>query len=220
MKNILVIAPHPDDETLGCGGTLFRHKLRGDKIHWLIMTRLSKKSSKNIKLINIKKDEIKKVAKAYNFNSYFQEKFEASSLDTFSMKVIIETMRVHITKIKPEILYLPYRQDSHQDHRIVFDAAAACSKSFRNPFIKKLRVYETLSETEYSSHSFFKPNLFIDISEHLEQKINTFKLYNSELHEHPFPRSEINIRSLAINRGAIAGCNFAESFMTMHEFID
>ena len=219
MKNILVIAPHPDDETLGCGGTLFRHKLKGDKIHWLIVTRLSKKSTNDIKLINISQKQIKKVAAAYNFNSYFQEKYETCSLDKVNLKSIIETFKKHIHKIKPEIIYLPYRDDAHNDHKIVFDAAIQCTKTFRNSFTRSVRVYETISETDFSHFSQFKPNLYIDISKHLEEKINTFKLYETEIQTHPSPRSEINIRSLAINRGSIAGCNFAEAFISIQEII-
>jgi len=104
----------------------------------------------------------------------------------------------------------------------VFCAMASCTKSFHYPYIRRVRIYETLSETEFGlrpdDHG-FKPNLWVDISNYLEKKIGIMRLYESELGQHPFPRSEENIRALATFRGATAGVQFAEAYISVKEVI-
>lgn len=222
MSNILVIAPHPDDETLGCGGTLLKHKEQGDSIYWLVMTSIKAGKQYSDKQVKEQTQTITKVAKAYPFDGYHKANFEPANLDTVPSIKLIEEVSKYINKIKPEILYLPHPNDIHSDHQEVFDAGIACSKSFRYPFVKKVRVYETLSETEFSLNiqgDVFKPNLFIDVTNQLENKINIMKLYKGEMGNHPFPRSEENIRSLATLRGATAGCVFSESFVSIKEIL-
>jgi N-acetylglucosamine malate deacetylase 1 len=222
MSTIVVIAPHPDDETLGCGGTLLRHKAQNDSIHWLIMTTMSEKGGYSSKKIKQRSLEIRAVANEYFFDSFYQAKFDSSRLDMVPKVDLINEIASFLNKIKPDTIYLPYRNDAHSDHKIVFDASAACTKSFRFPFLNKIRVYETLSETEFALSSGareFHPNLFINISLFLEHKIKIMELYHGEIGEHPFPRSAINIRSLARLRGATSGCNYAESFMSLKEIL-
>jgi LmbE family N-acetylglucosaminyl deacetylase len=124
--------------------------------------------------------------------------------------------------IKPEVIYVMNRSDAHSDHRIVFDAVMSCTKSFRYPFIKKVLMYECLSETEFAPslpERFFQPNYFVDVSSYLQKKIEIMKVFKSELGEHPFPRSIANIEALARFRGANIGAEFAESFQLL-KFID
>jgi N-acetylglucosamine malate deacetylase 1 len=116
--------------------------------------------------------------------------------------------------------YLPFPGDVHSDHEVVFDACVACSKSFRYPFIRRILAYETLSETEFGISpevSGFRPNLWVDISSYMVQKIEIMKMYEGEMGEHPFPRSERNIRALATVRGARSGQQSAEAFMILEE---
>ena len=98
-------------------------------------------------------------------------------------------------------------------------AVAACVKWFRYPFVKRVLAYETLSETDFvlRSEDVFAPNYFVDISELLEQKIDIMRNYSSELGIHPFPRSEMSIRALAVLRGAQSGFCFAEAFQLLRE---
>ena len=107
------------------------------------------------------------------------------------------------------------RSDAHSDHRITFHSIMACTKSFRYPYIKKVLMYECLSETEFSPtlpENVFQPNFFIDISQFFEKKIEIMSVFQSELAEHPFPRSIKNIEALATYRGAYAGVKYAEAF--------
>lgn len=219
MKNrILVVAVHPDDETLGCGGTLLKSKAKGDQTHWLICTTLDRKN----KYYQIREKEIQKVSKLYDFDSVNKLSFETTKVDHHSISEIIQKISNIIKKIKPNIIYLPFSEDPHSDHKRIFEASYSCTKSFRYPFIEKIYMMETLSETEFSpsiKKDNFIPNTFVDISKYINKKIRIMKIYKSEIRKHPFPRSEKNIRALATFRGSTSNCNFAESFVLLKQII-
>ncbi|WP_158335645.1 PIG-L deacetylase family protein [Campylobacter concisus] len=217
MKNVvLVIAVHPDDETLGCGGTLLKHKASGDEVHWLICTTIDKTNS----YYKTREDELKIVADAYKFNSVNNLRLKTMQVDEYGMSSLIDKISNVINTIKPNIIYLPFNGDVHSDHRKIFEASYSCTKSFRYPFIKKIYMMEILSETEFApstKEDSFIPNTFVDISAYFEKKIEIMKIFKSEISMHPFPRSERNLKSLATLRGATAGCEYAESFVLLKE---
>ena len=222
MNKILVIAVHPDDETLGCGGTLLKHKANGDEIHWLIATDIKESEGYGISTIRKRNKEITKIDELYGFTSVNKLDLSTTKVDTYSMSVLVSKFSSVIDRIKPDIIYLPFKSDVHSDHKYIFDAAYSCTKVFRHPFIKKIYMMETLSETEFSlstKEDSFVPNVFVDISEFMDKKIKLMNIYESEIGKHPFPRSERNIRALATYRGATSGCNYAESFMLLKEII-
>jgi len=214
MRKVLVIAVHPDDETLGCGGTLLKHKADGDEIHWLICTNLSKTSS----YYEIRQQEIKQVKSLYRFNSTEQLDFETMKVDEYSMSELITSISHIVNKIQPTDIYLPFSGDVHSDHRKIFEASYSCTKLFRYPFIQNIYMMETLSETEFAPSIVsdnFTPNYFVNISDFLDTKLDIMQIYKSEIAPHPFPRSLQNIQALATLRGATAGCLYAESFMLL-----
>lgn len=217
MKNkVLIVAVHPDDETLGCGGTLLKHKANGDEVHWLICTTIDKSNS----YYETREKEIEEVSKLYNFNSMHNLRLKTMQVDEYTMSELVSKISKVINEIKPNIIYLPFKGDVHSDHRKIFEASYSCTKSFRYPFIKKIYMIETLSETEFApstKEDSFIPNVFVDISEFFEKKIEIMKVFESEIAEHPFPRSERNLRALATLRGATSGCEYAESFMLLKD---
>jgi len=219
LKNrILVVAVHADDETLGCGGTLLKHKANNDKIHWLICTT----TNKNKNYYQNREKEINKVSKLFNFDSVHNLQFETTKIDQYNMNEIIEKISKVINKVKPSIIYLPFKEDVHTDHKKVFEASYSCTKSFRYPFIKKIYMMETLSETEFAlstKKDSFMPNTFVDISKYMDKKIQIMKVYKSEVGKHPFPRSVRSIKALASFRGSTSRCKFAESFMLLKEIL-
>jgi LmbE family N-acetylglucosaminyl deacetylase len=217
MKNkVLILAVHPDDETLGCGGTLLKHKAKNDEVHLLICTSINKSDIN----FSIREKEIKQVSKLYNFDSTHNLRLKTMQVDRYPLSELIDKISSIIDKVKPNIIYLPFKSDVHSDHRIIFEAAYSCTKSFRYPFIKKIYMMETLSETEFApstiENSFF-PNVFIDITKYIDKKIKIMRLYRSEIKKHPFPRSEKNIRALATFRGSTCGFEYAESFILLKE---
>jgi len=217
-EKVLIFAVHPDDETLGCGGTLLKHKAKGDEIHWLICT----ETNENNKFYKIREKEIQKVTELYSFDSVTNLKLKTMQVDEYSMSDLIGKISKVVNEIQPNIVYLPFKGDVHSDHRKIFEASYSCTKSFRYPFIKKIYMIETLSETEFApsvSEDSFIPNVFVDISDFMDKKLEIMKVYESEIAEHPFPRSEKNLKALATLRGATAGCEYAESFMLLKEVL-
>jgi len=222
MKKILFVAPHPDDETLGCGGTILKHKSIGDKIYWLIITNIDSANGWNEKIVITRQKEIKEVSEAYGFEQTYKLDFPTTKLDTIPMSEHIDSISKIIMKIKPEIIYLPNRSDVHTDHQISFKAICSCIKNFRYPFIKKILMYESMSETEFSSalpENAFIPNVFIDISAYFEKKLEIMKIYKSEIMEEYLPRSLISIEALARFRGSRISVKYAEAFVLIEEIL-
>jgi len=219
-NKVIVISAHPDDETLGCGGTLLRHKSGGDKLFWIIVTNVSiKHGGYTQEFIEKRQEEINSVYLKLKFNELFKLDYPTMNLTSHDLLDLIPKISEIFNIVKPNIIYVNNRSDTHSDHRIVFDAVAACTKSFRYPFIKKFLMYETLSETEFAPallEKTFIPNYFVDISDFIDEKIELMKIYSSELGEHPFPRSIKNIKALATYRGSFAGVEYAEAFQILH----
>ncbi|WP_286239901.1 PIG-L deacetylase family protein [Neptuniibacter halophilus] len=222
MRNVLVIAPHADDESLGCGGTLLRHLKEGDSIHWLLITGMTKDEGYDDELISTRQREIQHVASCYEFSSVHELKFPPAALDSIPLGDLISAISTVVSGVEPEIIYVPYRNDAHSDHQVVFDASISSSKSFRYPFVKKVLAYETISETEFGlkpEDGGFKPNIFVDITPYIEQKIRILDIFDSEMGAFPFPRSRPVIEALATLRGAQSNCFAAEAFMLIKEII-
>jgi N-acetylglucosamine malate deacetylase 1 len=220
MNKVAIIAVHPDDETLGCGGTILKHRAKGDQINWIIGTDMKESDGFNTKQIKTRDDEISKVGSLYGFNSIHKLGFSTTKVDKYPISEIISKISLIFNEIQPNIIYLPYSADIHSDHQLIFNAAISCTKSFRYPFIKSIYMMETISETEFANNihaAGFMPNVFNDITDFMDQKIQIMNEYKNELGKHPFPRNERNIISLATFRGASSGCDLAESFMLIKE---
>jgi len=217
MSKALFVSPHPDDEILGCGGTLLKFKDLNFSLNWLIVTDLDKKDN----YFSKRRKEISEISKKIKFDRISNLKIPTKKVDQVKKEILINKFSKIINIIKPEILFLPFINDPHSDHRIVAESFNACIKSFRFPFFKKIMMYETISET---THNFiysrkFNPNIFIDISNYLDKKIELANVYKSEIKKHPFPRNDESIKSLAILRGVQSNCKYSEAFELVYEII-
>jgi len=214
--NTLVIAPHPDDELLGCGGTLLRKASENEKIGWVIMTSMKKEDGWSEDRINKRENEIEKVRKALKIKkeNVYRLNFSPARLDEYAQGEIIEAVSKVFKDFKPQEIFIPHSGDVHSDHRVCFNAVEACTKWFRHSYIEKVITYETISETDAGIENInpFKPNIFVDISETLQMKWDLLQIYESEIKNFPFPRSEKAIKSLARYRGSQSGFNAAEAF--------
>jgi len=219
---IVVISAHADDEIIGCGGTLLKHKAHGDELYWIIVTSVFDNQGYTKEYIQSRVQEIEKIKNLVDFSAVHQLDYPTMSLDSSSTNKMIPQLSLLFNEIKPEVIYVMNRSDAHSDHRIAFEAVAACTKSFRYPFLKKILMYECISETEFAPalpERVFQPNYFVDVTKHFSEKLEMMKVYKSELGEHPFPRSIRNIEALATFRGASAGVEYAEAFQLI-KFID
>lgn len=218
MKTI-VIAPHPDDEVLGVGGTLLRRKAEGAKVAWLIVTGITVESGWSEEKVKQRADEIKQITALFGFDSVFELNFPATHLVQVPMSDLVAAVSNVFKAFEPEEVFVPHLADVHTDHKFVFDAVASCSKWFRYPSVKRVLAYETLSETDFGlgTQQGFRPNVFVDIEPFLDDKLRAMDIYASELGAFPFPRSHEAIRALATLRGAASGFKAVEAFELLRE---
>ena len=212
MEKVMVIAVHPDDETLGCGGTILKHISLGDIVSVVFITNGNK----------IQEKIIERVSEAYSLSKIYKLGLKEVYLENEPLVNIIKPLSLAISDFKPSILYIPNRSDVHSDHRSVFQALQACTKSFRSPFIKKVLMMEVISETDFAPslpENSFISNIFIDISEFYEKKENILSMYKDELLEEFQTRSISTMRALNRYRGSLINVEYAESFMLIKEII-
>ncbi len=217
----LIVAPHADDELLGCGGSLLRRNSEGGVVGWVLVTSIIESSIWSRSRILRRKDEIEYIRKALSIDNthLYQLNFPATQLDQVPMNILVPNLMEVFNSFKPEEVLVPHPGDVHSDHRNTFDVAIACTKWFRSPSVKRVMTYETLSETDagLDEANKFTPNFFIDISPYLESKLQLLNVYGSEISTFPFPRSRRAIKALAEYRGSQSGFHAAEAFSLLRE---
>jgi len=216
MERSLIIGPHPDDETLGAGGYILKQKQLGNQVFVLNMTHMKEEYGYTSEVIQKREHEIDQMIKSYMLDGYYNLNFKPAGLDTYHESEVISKISDIIETVKPGVVILPYRFDVHSDHRITFSLCYSCTKIFRYPYIKKILMMEVLSETEFAVDS-FQPNYFVDISDFIKDKIEIFEIYESEIKEHPFPRSKDAVWAKSILRGSMAGVEHAEAFILLKQ---
>ena len=221
MLKTLVIAPHPDDELIGCGGILLRRHFEGATIGWLIVTEISEDHGWNADQVRKRDEEIETVRCGLGIdeNHLFQLGYPTTKLDVVPKADLIQKISAVFNEFCPEEVLMPHQSDVHSDHRVVSDSVVACTKWFRYPFVKRILAYECLSETDYNLDSYnqFQPNYYVDITNYLDKKVELLKLYKTEIGDFPFPRSETAIRALSQLRGSQSGFMGAEAFQLLKE---
>lgn len=218
-SRVLVIAPHPDDEVLGCGGTIAKHNEGGEKVYLCIVTK-GYTPDWSEEFLKKRPKEIKKAGALLGIKKTYFLDFPTVKLDTIPQKQLNDSIAQVVDEVKPEVVYIPHRGDINKDHRLVFEAAMVAVRPKPGSTVTKVLSYETLSETEWgviSGDNAFIPNVYIDISETLEIKLKAMSAYQSELKEYPHPRSLGAISALAKTRGASIGVKAAEAFMLVRE---
>ena len=225
MKNILIVAPHCDDEVLGCGGAISHYNNNNYKVNVCVMTNASKSNNSNFNedMVNQIRKEAIRAHKYLKINNTFFFNFPAPNLDQFPVSIIAEKISKLVHKIKPEIVFIPFAGDSHVDHRVVNEASLVALRPISKFIVMKIYAYETLSETEWGdviNRSSFTPNFFIRLSKKdIDKKAKAMQIYKSQLKKYPHPRSEEGIINLAKYRGQSISQKLAESFMLIRDII-
>jgi len=216
-KKILIICAHPDDEVIGCGGTIsLLSKLA--KIDLLVLT--NGEGSRNF--IDKKKLEkapferkkmLQKSCKILGIRNIHQFDFPDNQLDSCTILQITKLLEKYINKYKPDTIFTHYKNDLNIDHRKVFEATVTAARPFKNKFIKNLISFEITSSTELSlSTEKFNPNLFIDITNKIKVKQKALKIYKKQFSKDPSLLNIKNIISFAKYRGGYIGTKYAEAF--------
>lgn len=218
MKRILVVCAHPDDETLGMGGTIALHTGKKENVFVLIISEGESARGKNKSKITQRKKQAEKACellgvKEIKFLDYADQKLDTIPLSELSGK--IETV---IKKWKPNTVYTHFWNDINQDHRQVYEATAIAVRPIPKSKISQFIVFETPSSTEWGSKKkSFSPNLFIDITKVMNKKLQAFSKYKNEVMSYPHPRSKKSVTNRAKFWGNTVGLEFAESFMLVRE---
>ncbi len=213
-KNILVIAPHPDDEVLGCGATMAKYASAGHKVFVLVATRGSKKLYADDRIENVRNEALR-AHKVLGVTETFFLDFPAPELDTIPLYEISNNISKIISNINADILFLPHRGDIHNDHKVIFDAGLVAARPLQNCSVNEIFTYETVSETEWAmpiGSEVFIPNVYENIADFFYIKVQALECFKSQLREFPNPRSVKNLNALANYRGATVGFEMAEAF--------
>ena len=202
--NVLVIAPHPDDEVLGMGGTI-KKLSKKNKIILCVVSEGATAQYKNKKMIQVRRDSCKKTAKILGishiiFLDYPDMRLNLSHLD------INKKLEEIVEKYRPEIVYTAPKNDLNLDHQMVFNSTLVACRPKSG--VKQILCYELQGHTKVP----FVPNVFENIEKEFSYKIKGFKMYKSEIEEFPNPRSIAAIENLAIQRGIESGTKKAEAF--------
>ena len=226
--NVLLIVAHPDDEVLGCGGSMAKWAKSRDKIHVLIMAEgATSRDEKRDRIIREKELSLlaksaQKASEILGVQSVELLDYPDNRMDSVDLLDVVKTIQVFVEKVKPEMVVTHHSGDLNIDHQIVNQAVmAACRPEPGNP-VKRILTFEVPSSTEWQSPSIgspFVPNWFEDITEMLGMKIRALKAYQSEMRAWPHARSIESVEHLAHWRGATVGFEAAEAFMLVREIL-
>ena len=222
MKNILIVAPHPDDEVLGCGGIIGKYTKAGNDVYVLVITRGNPKLYAEDRIDNVRREALA----AHKLLGVKETKFLdffAPQLDVTPQADLSRAISEFIKDQKIEEIYLPHRGDIHHDHRAVFNAGLVAARPVNGCMVKSIFSYETLSETEWAApfgDDAFIPNHFVNIESEFDDKILAMSSFKSQLKPFPNTRSVEAIEALAKFRGATVGFMRAEAFMVIRTIED
>ena len=223
--NILVVAAHPDDEVLGCGGTMARLSSEGHNVHILILGEGVTSRYENPADANkAELDNLHKQAKAVGASLGAKEVSLAglpdNRFDTVALLDIVKIIESHIERIKPEVVYVQHGGDLNIDHVCTFRATITAARPMKESPVKELLAYRVSSSTEWAFNQFepsFTPTVFSDISKTLDKKIAAMEQYAGEARAFPHPRSPQALKAEAEYFGSIAGLNAAEAFSVIFQ---
>lgn len=219
---VLVIAPHPDDEVLGCGGVMAKRAAAGDEV-WVCIVSEGKEPMYSREFIINEENEMKSAHQKLGVSYSIMLRFPTAKLDTVPQHELNDKLADVVEMVQPEEVYIPHHGDIHRDHQIVADAAMVALRPNREHKVGRVLAYETVSETDWnvpSQQNAFIPNVYENIDNHLCDKVNAMQAYKSQLQENPAARSISSIVSLATHRGNTVGMKSAEAFMLIREVLE
>ncbi|HHL40444.1 MAG TPA: PIG-L family deacetylase [Deltaproteobacteria bacterium] len=216
---VLVVAPHMDDEVLGCGASIARHVEAGDEVHVCFIAHRVYDHRYDEARNEVEKGHANAARKVLGYGEAVFFGLDDERLDLCVQDILIP-LEEYIYKFRPHTVYCPFRGDNNQDHRAVFDAARVALRPSAAHFVDRLLMYETPSSTEQSPplpENVFYPNLYVDVKAQLGSKIEALACYETEKRAFPHPRSAEAVEVLARKRGVEAGFEYAEAFMVLRE---
>lgn len=217
-KNILIVAAHPDDEVLGCGGTIARHVSEGDKVNIVYMADgITSRDLQTHKDSEVRQTASHKAQEILGIQHAFYLEFADNKMDSYPLLDIVQALEKVILQYQPSIIYTHHLGDLNIDHQVTHKAVMTACRPQPNFCVKKIYSFEVVSSTEWNSPNLhpFIPNFFVDISQFLDTKLLALDAYQLEMREPPHSRSKEHIKSLTQHRGHSMGLDAAEAFMLL-----
>jgi LmbE family N-acetylglucosaminyl deacetylase len=221
MKRLVIIAPHPDDEVLGAGGTMARTAAGGGEVFVVIVTRGMPPEFDPADTDRIRQEACAAHALLGVRETLYLD-FPAAGLDGVRHSVLNKAIHDVLTRLQPDTLMVPFPGDIHMDHQRAFHSAMVAVRPHRGPAHPRILAYETLSETNWYAAPItpaFVPTVYLDLTNHLDAKLRAMACYASQVRPSPHERSVESLRALAMLRGSTVGLAAAEAFVLVREVI-
>lgn len=220
MKNILVVAAHPDDELLGAGATLRKHVEAGGKVFALILGQgvFSRDAGTEEDLKKLQADS-RRAGEVIGFSDIFFAEFPDNAFDSVPLLQIVKVVEKIFSEVKPDVVYTHHEYDLNIDHRLAFEAVLTASRPCNANAPRELYTFETLSSTEWQSkdQKQFAPNVYVNVESTFSKKIEALQHYKSEIREYPHSRSLKGVQILSEFRGLEAHLKNAEAFRLIRQ---
>lgn len=229
MRQVLVVAAHPDDEVLGCGGTIIRHAESGDHVHILIMAEglTSRSDVRNAEAYAAELKELhgnsQKAASIMGAASVELLNFPDNRLDSVDLLDVVKAVEKRKAEVAPDIVYTHHAGDVNVDHKITHEAVVTACRPFLGETVRRILFFETVSSSEWqiqTAENAFRPDWYVNIEKYMERKMEALHCYDSEMREYPHSRSYEAVKILAKMRGFCVGCKGAEAFMLGRNILD
>ena len=217
---VLVIAAHPDDEILGCGGTAARLVRDGHDVHFAIMgegitSRHSQRDAADADQLARLHRQAHAAAAKVGVKSVLLHKLPDNRLDTVPLLEVVKLIEQLIERIKPQVIYTHHAGDLNVDHGVIHRAVLTATRPVTGQPVREIYAFEVPSSTEWAFQRVgpsFRPNVFVDIASTLEAKTAAMECYETEARKFPHPRSPEALRARATHWGSVVGCAAAEAF--------
>ena len=219
---VLIIAPHPDDEVLGCGGTIAKHVAFGNEVYVCVVTKGAEPLFSEEQVEKVR-GECRKANNILGVKGIEFLDFPAAMLEEVPRYKLNDALSNIIQNIKPNEVYIPHRGDMQLDHKLIVDAAMVALRPKYEHVVNRIYSYETPSETGWdvpNEENAFIPNVYNDISRHIETKLEALECYQTQMGHYPNARSVEAEKALAMYRGSTVHTEYAEAFELIREIKD
>jgi LmbE family N-acetylglucosaminyl deacetylase len=224
-SRVLVIAAHPDDEVLGCGGTIARLAREGHQVYVSILgegitSRYSERDQAGQSKVRRLRDCCREVAQLLGVKDLFMYDLPDNRFDTVPLLDVVKIIEGLVEKTSPHVVYMHHGGDLNVDHSVVYRATLVATRPMPGVPVRAVYAYEVPSSTEWSFQRLspvFKPNVYMDIGDTLELKISAMKMYEGEVRPYPHPRSPEVLRTIAHRWGSVVGLEAVEAFESVRE---
>jgi len=221
-KTVLVVAAHPDDDVLGCGGTIARHSAEGDNVHVIFMTTgVGARGANSAFELNERNAAKTKAMNILGVQTHHSLDFPDNRLDSLSFLDVVQPLETLVQSILPSTVYTHHHGDLNVDHRLTHQAVLTACRPQPFSSVKEILCFEIPSSTEWASpgSGIFIPNVFIDVANYWQKKSDALDAYHFEMRPMPHSRSLQHINALSVHRGASVGLLRAEAFQLLRKLL-